>query len=132
MNKRITDKETYMVCVFLVLALIAISLLLGGCAQGDKGDTGVQGPQGVPGANGVDGTNGQDATPVTVVQFCPGVTPIYPSSFPEYGVCIQGQLYGVYSQNGGFLALLPPGTYNSNGINASCTFTITANCGVQQ
>lgn len=97
-------------------------------ATGQTGQTGATGPQGTAGTNGTNGTNGVDATPVTVVQFCPNVTPTYPSSFPEYGICLAGSLYGVYSANDGFLAELPPGEYESDGINASCTFTIEPNC----
>jgi hypothetical protein len=41
-------------------------------------------------------------------------------------------MYGVYSDNGGFLSELPPGEYSSDGINASCSFTIGANCSVTQ
>jgi hypothetical protein len=110
---------------------------------GLNGSNGSDGPQGVPGLNGSDGStgpqgspglngsNGHDATPVTSVQFCPHVTPSYPSTFPELGLCIADQMYGVYSDHGGFLALLPPGQYSSNGINASCTFNILSHCIVQ-
>ncbi len=94
-------------------------------------DNGSDGAAGQNGTNGSNGTNGVDGTQVTPVQFCKGFTLVYPSSFPESGVCISGQMYGVYSANDGFLALLPPGTYSSNGINASCTFTLLANCVVQ-
>lgn len=72
------------------------------------------------------GLNGQPGTLIKPIQFCPGFTPSYPSSFPEYGFVIDGAVYGVYSDHGGFMALLPPGAYSSNGINASCTFTIDA------
>lgn len=92
----------------------------------------IVGPAGPQGEQGPQGSPGQDAIPVTVVQFCPGYTPVYPNAFPEVGVCISGQLYGVYSANDGFMALLTPGTYSSNGINASCTFTIGPNCQVTQ
>lgn len=80
------------------------------------------------GLNGNQGSPGQDATPVSLIRFCPGFTPMYPEVFAEYGICVDSQLYGVYSQNGGFLALLPPGLYKSDGINADCTFTVLANC----
>lgn len=85
------------------------------------------GTNGANGQNGINGTNGANATPVTEVQLCPG-TPSYPSLFPEYALCIEGTLYGVYSANGGFLAELPPGTYSSDGINDSCTLVIGPNC----
>jgi hypothetical protein len=87
-------------------------------AQGEKGDKGDQGDTGAPGING---------TSVTVVKLCPGTT-TYPSKFVEVAFCINNKLYGTYSANGGFSTELPPGTYGSNGINASCNFVIAANC----
>ncbi len=66
---------------------------------------------------------------ITTVQLCPGTT-TYPSVFVEYALCINNQLYGVYSVNGGFLSLLPPGTYSSNAIGSSCSLTIAADCKV--
>jgi hypothetical protein len=83
------------------------------------------------GAAGPQGTPGTNPTPVTFVQLCPGFVPSYPSIFPEVGICVNSQLYGVYSANGGFLSLLTPGTYTSDGIGASCTLTILPNCVVQ-
>lgn len=86
---------------------------------------------GITGATGADGNQGPpgiDVSPITVVQLCTGVTPTYPNVFPEIGLCIAGNLYAVYSANGGFLVYAPPGAYYSNGINASCTFTVGPNC----
>lgn len=103
--------------------------------KGDTGATGTQGPtgdQGIQGPGGPQGVPGTPGTVVTPIQLCAGVTPTYPSVFPEYALCLQGQLYGVYSANGGFLAVLPPGVYGSNGINASCNFTIGPNCSISQ
>lgn len=94
--------------------------------DGLNGATGAQGQQGDAGSNGTNGTN---ATPITTVQFCPNVTS-YSSTFSEVGFCLGGQVYGVYSQNDGFMSLLPPGEYTSDGINSSCNFTIGANCKV--
>lgn len=116
-----------------------------------NGVDGAGGSQGLPGINGqpctvtptaagaliacpdgtsqtiTNGADGQNVTPVAVVQFCdPSFVPSYPSVFPEVGFVIGGTLYAVYSANGGFLAPLPPGTYSSNGIGASCTFTVNA------
>lgn len=91
---------------------------------GPTGDVGPTGPQGTTGPDGLDGTQ------ITEVQFCPGDT-TYPSQFNEIGFCIEGRLYAVYSQNGGFLTYVPPGTYTSNGINSSCTFTVGANCEIK-
>jgi hypothetical protein len=84
---------------------------------------------GNPGSNGSQGTPG---TVITPVQFCNGFTQSYPNTFAESGICINGNIWGVYSLNGGFLAELPPGTYSSDGVNASCTFTIKANCVITQ
>jgi hypothetical protein len=84
------------------------------------------------GQNGTNGMNGTNATPLEFIQFCQGFTPNYPGTFPEYGIVYGTQVYGVYSANGGFLALLPPGEYSSDGINASCTFTINADGTVTQ
>lgn len=84
---------------------------------------------GLPGSPGAQGPTGADLTPITFVQFCPGVT-VYPAQFDEVGFCIGGNLYAVYSANNGFLTYLPPGVYNSNGIGNSCTFTVLANCRV--
>lgn len=97
--------------------------------NGQVGLTGPQGSTGATGAAGNDGSNGTNANQVTIVQFCPGAT-VYPSQFNEIGFCLDGNLYGTYSANGGFSTLLPPGYYASNGINSSCNFTILPNCGV--
>lgn len=77
-------------------------------------------------------TNGVNVTSVSMVPLCPGFTPSYPNSFPEFGICLDSILYGIYSDHGGFLAELPPGTYSSNGINASCNLVVGPNCQVTQ
>lgn len=84
------------------------------------------------GTNGNDGAAGIPGTVITPVQFCSGFVQSYPNTFAESGLCINNQMWGVYSANGAFLAALPPGVYSSDGINSSCTFTITENCGVSQ
>ena len=105
---------------------------------GPQGQTGQSGPQGLPGVQGPagpqgpSGANGSPGTVIAPIQFCQGITPSYPSTFPESGFCIDGNIYAVYSANDGFLSIIPPGTYSSDGINASCTFTVTSNCGVTQ
>ena|ERR1017187_5690980 len=101
-------------------------------AVGPTGNQGIQGMTGPQGSQGTAGSPGQDATPVTAIQLCPNVAPVYPSTFPEWVLCIDNQLYGVYSDHGGFWALLPPGTYTSDGINASCTVVIGEGCQVSQ
>lgn len=98
-------------------------------ASGISGSNGSDGQNGLDGSNGINGTNG---TVITSIQLCNGITPSYPSTFPEVALCIDNQLYAVYSANDGFLVLLTPGVYSSNGINASCTFTVGQNCGVSQ
>lgn len=88
---------------------------------GDKGDTGPAGPPGINGANG---------TPVNAVQFCSeqGST-VYPSHFPEYGLCISGALYGVYwNGTDAFLAEIVPGAYQSTSTGLKCNFTVAEGC----
>lgn len=82
------------------------------------------------GATGATGANGTPGTVITAIQFCGGVTGSYPSTFPEVGFCINNNIYAVYSANGGFLTEVLPGTWSSDGINASCTFTVGPNCAV--
>jgi len=90
------------------------SLVLNG-EVGPTGNTGAVGPAGSPG------------TIVTPIQFCPG-TSSYPNEFNEVGFCINGNIWAVYSANGGFLTEVLPGTWSSDGINASCTFTVEPGC----
>lgn len=111
-----------------------IFLILVGCGyqgpigqQGLTGKGGTNGRDGLKGDTGASGHDGQNATPVTIVQLCPGVNS-YSVIFVEVGICLQGKLYGVYSANGGFLTELLPGTYSSNAIGSACNLTIGANC----
>lgn len=82
---------------------------------------------GLVGATGAAGLNG---TIITPVKFC-SQSPSYPTTFPEYGLCINNNLYAVYSANDGFLTLIPPGVYSSNAIGSACSFTVLANCKIQ-
>lgn len=91
---------------------------------GANGSAGSNGADGIQGATGPSGAPG---TVITAIQFCPGHTPTYPTTFAEVGFVIGTQVYGVYSANGGFMALLPPGRYSSDGVNVTCSFTINAN-----
>lgn len=84
---------------------------------------GTNGSNGSNGIDGSNGTNGLNGTQITTIKFCSHL-PIYPSTFPEYGVCIDNMLYAVYSANGGFLTYLPNGSYSSNGKNSACAFTV--------
>ncbi len=88
-----------------------------------NGATGATGATGSTGATGATGAAGSPGTLVSVVQFCPGATN-YASEFNEVGVCLGGNLYAVYSLNDGFMSEIPPGEYSSDGVNASCNFTV--------
>lgn len=111
--------------------------------QGNTGDAGATGPTGSTGATGQTGNTGSTGptgpqgspgtpgTTITWVQFCSDV-PSYPSTFPEGGFCIAGNLYAVYSQYDGFLVLVTPGTYHSKGIDSSCNFVVGLNCTVTE
>lgn len=103
---------------------------LSGCGRdGAPGLDGIDG-QSIVGPQGEQGSPGIDAASVTVVKLCQGTT-TYPSKFVEVAFCIGGKLYGTYSQNGGFSTELPPGSYGSNGINASCNFVVGNSCTIQ-
>jgi hypothetical protein len=128
--------------------------------MGPTGPSGAAGPAGAPGANGsscsvsqvsassaapnggslikcsdgtqsliVNGVDGRNGTLVTPIQFCPG-TPSYPSTFPEVGFCIEGDIYAVYSANDGFLTKIEPGTWESNAVGSRCNFHVGSNCTV--
>lgn len=114
------------------LILISLMLVLAACAgakpgapgtNGLVGSTGPQGPVGQPGQS-IQGPAGADGTVITPIKFC-AEAPVYPSTFPEYGLCISGQIYAVYSANDGFLAVLPDGAYNSNAVGSTCNFVVT-------
>lgn len=134
-----------------ILSLIVVALSLAACGQGPQGAGCTVSPIGVSvaapnggsllqcgatqqlilngsnGQNGSNGLNGTNGTTVAPVQFCPG-TSVYPSTFIEVGFCIDNTLYAVYSANGGFLTTVLPGSWGSNGINASCNFVVGNNC----
>ena len=112
--------------------LLSILLLLTSCG---KVSTGAQGPAGQPGLTGAQGPTGPTGPTGTIgspIQLCSACVPSYPNVFPESVVCINNNLYGVYSANDGFLSILPPGAYSSDGINCTCTVTIEPNCIVSQ
>lgn len=97
-----------------------------GCDSVNMDDPNLRGPQG---PQGVAGPAGPASGFTGTVQLCPGA-PTYPSVFPEVGLCINNELYGVYSINDGVLVKLPPGRYSSNSLGSRCSFTIYANCQV--
>jgi hypothetical protein len=138
--KKTLEEQTARAAIIIFcigMGFIALSML-SGCAKtgpagpagangtnGLQGPTGSQGPIGIPGPTGPSGTPG---TVITIEQLCGSCVPSFPNTFPESVLCIDNQLYGVYSLNGGFFSLLPPGSYSSDGINCSCTLTIGYNC----
>lgn len=109
----------------ILIMLFCLSCCLGCGKQGSRGQQGAVGPQGNIGTEGPTGANGST---IMSVQLCGSCQAVYPSDFPETAFCIDGNLYGVYSTNGGFLALLPPGQYSSDGVGCSCVFSILENC----
>lgn len=114
--------------------IMMLCLLLAPIGCGKAGPPGAMGRPGVAGLQGEQGSagiNGVNASPFYPIQLCSSCVPHYPDTFPEVVFCYQDNLYGTYSANGGFSSSLPVGTYNSNGINCSCTVTISANCQVQ-
>ncbi len=121
--------RSWVIGLGLGVVFFVLVTLLSSCGQfkGAKGEAGAQGnegPVGQPGAPGV------DANPITVVKLCPGTT-VYPSVFVEIAFCVDHKLYATYSANGGFSTEIPPGTYNSNAVGSSCTFTVLPNCVIQ-
>lgn len=69
---------------------------------------------------------------ITAVQFCAGQVEQYPTSFPEYGLCLNNTLYAVYwDGHNSWLAQVAPGNYLSTATGLQCNFTITTGCTVQ-
>lgn len=80
------------------------------------------------GINGTNGTNGVNSTAISTVQFCPGYTS-YPSSFPEFGLCVNSAIFAVYwDGRNAWLAETVPGYYESTSTSAPCNFTVKTNC----
>ena len=98
--------------------------------EGANGTDGAQGPPGAQGPQGIPGPAGHDGTIITPVKFCSEIAS-YPSTFPEYGFCINGRIYAVYSANDGFLTIVPDGTYISRAVGSHCTFTVSG-CAVTE
>jgi hypothetical protein len=115
-----------MIKAFWLLATLAAMASTEGC--GRDGANGKDG-QSITGPQGQQGAPGEDGASVTVVKLCPGNTS-YPNTFVEVAFCIDGHLYATYSTHGGFTAEIVPGTYSSNAVNSSCTFTVGNNCEV--
>lgn len=146
----VLSRQTLDMFLFLVCSFTFI-LYMTSCGQ--QGPGGVQGPPGsscsvisitdpVLAPNGgaqitcsgtsvlvLNGSNGLPGSAITPVQLCPG-TISYPSTFIEYGWCLNNKLWGVYSANDGFLTYFPPGAYQSNAIGSRCNLTVGSNCSV--
>lgn len=86
-----------------------------------NGTAGAVGPAGTPG------------TLVVAVEFCPSLgDTVYPSSFPEYGLCIEGNIYAVYwSGTQAFMAEVVPGVYDSTSPQG-CSFTVATDCSITE
>lgn len=130
--------------LYTLVMMAALVTIVAACrgpqgVQGPLGNTGHAGTNGQDGSNGTNGTDGHDGatgpqgpqgpaghdgTVITPVKFC-SETASYPSTFPEYGFCINGSIYAVYSANDGFLTIIPDGTYHSNAVGSACTFTVS-------
>lgn len=68
---------------------------------------------------------------VSTVLFCANTTTTYLTSFPEFGLCINNLLYGVYwDGHNSWLAQIVPGYYLSTSTSAPCNFHVLPNCGV--
>lgn len=95
-------------------------------APGQDGRDGQDGAPGQDGRDGRDGANGADGQPARVVPLCPGVSNY--GVFVEVALCINNQLFAVYSTPAAFLTLIPPGRYSSQGVGSACNFTVLPNC----
>lgn len=91
------------------------------------------GTNGSNGSNGSNGQNGADGTLVLPVPLCPSYTTTYPSTFAEFGFCINSKLYGVFwDGHNAWWTVIPNGYYSSTSSSAPCTFTVSAGCTVTQ
>ena len=91
--------------------------------NGQEGMRGAMGPTGAQGDTGMQGVTGEVGKPI---KFCPEQTG---GSFPEYGFCIQNELYAVYfDKQNAWLAKVVPGKYISTSTNNQCIFTVEDNC----
>lgn len=87
---------------------------------------GIQGPQGSQGIAGQIGTPG---TKIWTVQFCPNLVGAYPSSFPESGLCVNGDIFAVFwDGHNAWQAQLYPGNYRTTETGAVCNFMVYDGC----
>lgn len=129
-------ERVYSKCIDLILIATALLTILScDAGQGPQGNPGPQGPAGSTGSAGsvgsvgAQGPAGANGTIITVIQFCPGVTPST-SNFPEVGLCINNNVYGILNNNVSYqyLTELTPQAYSSAGQGAPCSFTLLPNC----
>lgn len=136
--------------------LVGTLLLLAACGSTpEKGDPGVNGSNGKDGSNGLNGqdghscsvsksgavttitcpdgttstiTDGSDPSATRTIELCHAS---HPGTYPEYGLCIDNQLYAVYwDGHNAWMALIVPGTYHSTSSTDSCSFIVGNNCQV--
>lgn len=100
--------------------------------QGIQGSTGIIGPTGAIGITGSEGVTGNSGANISYIKFCNNYIGSYPGSFPEYGICIDNNLFAVYwDGRNSWLAMVYPGYYKSTSTTAPCNFTVLPNCIVQ-
>lgn len=101
--------------------------------SGYNGATGVTGAPGSNGVNGQTGSTGAQGIGVYAVQLCTQYSGHYSSSFPEYALCINDVLFGVYwDGHNSWLAQMYPGEYKSTATSAPCNFTVGTQCEVHR
>lgn len=135
---RQVDREMWF-CSFVFFMLMCV--ILAGCAgqegkpgrDGHNGVDGTDGQNGTPGATGPQGPQGNQGQPGTTVKFCPSKVVSYPTSFPEFGICVDNVIYAVYwDGHNSWLTEVPQGAYISTSTSAPCNFTVLANCAIQE
>lgn len=69
----------------------------------------------------------------TTVKFCASQVVSYPTSFPEFGLCIDNKIYAVYfDTHNAWWSEIPPGNYRTTSTGLICNFTVYNNCVVQE
>lgn len=139
-----------------LIYLVSLGVILTGCGKADKGIDGLKGQDAMPcsvsklgytttiacpdgttstlvdgrdGIDGRDGRDGQDGQIGEAVKLCNSGTA---GNYPEYGLCIQNELYAVMWQGGtAWLAKITPGTYQTTAQGGTCSFVVSPNCKVQ-
>jgi len=105
---------------FISVFLICCAIVAACAKEVKKPDSTAVGPTGPQGASGAS---------ISTLEFCPGYVTTYPSTFPEYGICIDNNIYAVfYDGKNAWLAEIVPGDYISTSTSAPCSFTVKENC----